>query len=95
MLFINLQQTEYDELQTKLATLHGELIISDNSIRENIRMLASIQGGFYVYDVSKKIELLLDTLNNHPVALLGQSFGDSETAIAAFLQAIIETDTCM
>ncbi|MGN1314265.1 MAG: hypothetical protein ACI4VG_04525 [Lachnospiraceae bacterium] len=94
MRFINLQQAEYDEFQTRLANLHGELIISENSIRESIRMLSGIEGGFYVQDISFKIQYLLDCITEGPAALLGQVFGDSETAVDAFIQAIIETDTC-
>lgn len=91
--YVNLQQSEYEELQTKLATLHEAVLHAEEEIRKKILDLSSLEGGFYVEHISKKIECLLSELQNGPILQLGTVFDGTEYAISGFLQGIIGIDS--
>ncbi len=90
--YINLQQPEFDEVQTKLKELHEELLTAEKDIRNKIVDLTSIDGGFYAALISEKIACLLDELNGGPIAQLEDVFIGSEQAITFFLHGIMEID---
>lgn len=90
--YINLQQSEFDEMQTKLKDLHEELLTAEMNIRSKISDLTSVDGGFYAALISEKIACLLEELNAGPITQLGSVFIGSEQAIAVFLHGIMEID---
>lgn len=91
--YVNLQQSEIDEVQTKLAALHNEILQSERAIRKTVLNLASMEGGFYIASISEKIGSLLDELNNGPVTQMSNCFMGTEEAVSAFVQGIVEIDT--
>jgi len=92
--YVNLQQAEVDEVQTKIAVLHDEIISNEASIRGTVLELASMEGGFYIASISEKINCLLEELKNGPVAQLEDCFVGTEEAVSAFVQGIVGIDTC-
>ena len=93
--YINLQQSEFDEVQTKIENLHALLFAAENGIRESTLTLVSEEGGFYIAGISEKIKCLLDEVKAGPVAHLEKSFMGTEDAVESFVRAVKETDTCM
>lgn len=91
--YVNLQQSEVDEVQTRLATLHQEILQNDAAIRETIMELASMEGGFYIESISEKINCLLEELKSGPIAQLETCFTGTEEAVSAYVQGIIGIDT--
>lgn len=89
---INMQQTEYDELQTNLAALHEEIISGEAAVREKVLDLVSMEGGFYVEDISGKISTLLSSLKSEAVAQLESAFEGTETAISDYVSAVVQID---
>lgn len=57
--YINMQQTEYDELQAKLIKIHEDIIREESEIRSSILELVSNSGEFYVENISAKVSALL------------------------------------
>ncbi|MBR5799868.1 MAG: hypothetical protein IKY23_07375 [Lachnospiraceae bacterium] len=90
--YINMQQEEYDALQRKLATLHEEIISADEAIRKRILALADMDGGFYISEVSRKIQTLMQSLEEGAITILKNSFNDSESTVSVFVNTIIGID---
>lgn len=90
--YINMQQTEYDEIQTKLAALHEEILSNEAEIRELITELTQIEGGFYVNMISIKISSLLSQMRSGPMTRLASVFENTRQAVAAFADAVIQID---
>lgn len=91
--YINLQQTEVDAVQAKLQTMHVEILYYESLIREEVLKLAAMEGGFYISQISEKIDCLLDNLNSGPMVMLKTSFEDAEKALDTFFSAVMETDS--
>lgn len=90
--YINMQQTEYDDLQTKLESLHDDIISGDEKVRTAIETLVSIDGGFHIADVSTKIDTLLESLNTDVMEKLKTVFEDSESAISEYVSTVLLID---
>ncbi len=91
--YINLQQTEYSEFQTKLTTLHETVISTEEELRKKILEVSSLEGGFYVENISNKLEYLLTELQTGAITHLSTVFTGTEQAVVGFLQGIIEIDS--
>lgn len=89
--YINMQQTEYDELQNRLRVLHGEVVKTEQEIRDQIQSLVDYDGGLYVKGISA---IISDILLSMFIAVNGfkNDFEDSEQAVAAFIISVIEAD---
>lgn len=90
--YINMQQTEYDEVQTSLSKLHQDIISGEATIRDKVIALTEIEGGFYVENISLNIRLLLENLKSTALTQMETAFSDTEEAIAAFVDAVIQVD---
>lgn len=90
--YINMQQDEYDELQTKLKTLHEDIISGDETIRKKIEELVDMEGGFYIGDISLKVKALMLSLHAGAMLKLKETFSDSESAISEYVSAVIQLD---
>ncbi len=91
--YVNLQQAEFNDFQTQLATLHTTLITAEEALRTKFLDLSSLEGGFYVENISNKLECLLSELQMGPIIQLNTVFVGTEQAIAGFLQGIIGIDS--
>ncbi|MDO4305128.1 MAG: hypothetical protein Q4D94_14580 [Bacillota bacterium] len=91
--YINMQQTEYDEIQTKLAAIHEEILTGEETIRNKIAELIQIEGGFYVEKISSNVDLLLSRMKEVSDAQLKTAFQNTEQAVEAFADVIIQIDT--
>lgn len=89
--YINMQQTEYDEVQTSLLTIHEEILKAEKEIRNEIWTLINYEGGLYVKGISSNI---MDILLNMSltVSFLQHDFNNSEHAVAEFIASVIEAD---
>lgn len=90
--YINMQQTEYDDLQEKLAEVHNDILKGERKIRNQIDSLVSFDGGFYVKNISNKIVDLLFLMENIVAGDVADSFQNSEQEIAGFVDSVIQTD---
>ncbi len=90
--YINMQQDEYDEIQTKLETLHEDIIREDEAIRKQIEALVDMEGGFHIGDISRKVQSLMLSLHTGPMIRLKDAFGNSESAISEYVSAVIQID---
>lgn len=90
--YINIQQTEYNDLQTNLAVLHEDIIANEAEIRELVKELIEIEGGFYISMISEKISLLMSEMEVAVMEQLKSTFEDTEKAIEDFAGAVIEID---
>lgn len=89
---INLQQTEYDELQTKLTATHLAIEKGEAEIRMACQELVADGGGFFVKDISANVLALLLQMEIIINTSILNEFCNSEQEIATFIQSIIETD---
>lgn len=90
--YINMQQSEYDEVQQKLEALRSEIISGEADIRQRILELTEIEGGFYVEMISEKIGALLNELSWGAMRQRLRASADSKAAIEAFVDAIVQID---
>lgn len=90
--YVNLQQTEYDELQMKLVDIHERVTAAERVVREEIKALVAMEGGFYIEEISNKVRTLLAALEQGPVTQMINVFIASEKGIEAFIEAIKETE---
>lgn len=90
--YINMQQDEYDEIQTKLAALHKEIIAGEREIRRDIHLLIENGGGMYVQKISAKVNMLLAQIGAVVTTDMADCFDLAEVSITDFAEAVIETD---
>lgn len=90
--YINMQETEYDELQVRLAQIHRDILDSEKEIRQDIGALVDLDGGFFVKNISIKITGLLITVNKIMIINITNSFRESEREIANYVDSVIRAD---
>ena len=90
--YINMQQDEYDELQTRLNQVHEDILIGESNIRRDIMLLMQKDGGMYVQNISYKISNLLYQMQVNVVENMSDCFRLSEQAIARFINEVIQSD---
>ena len=90
---VNLQQSEYDTAIEKLNTLHETAIAGIIKISSEIRELSGIEGGFYVEQISAKIDSLLNTLDSGITAPMAVNMESSKTSMDNFAEIITNVDT--
>lgn len=91
---VNLQQSEYDSLITQLETVHGDAISKIEKISSDIRTLSSIDGGFYIDQISEKIATLLDTLDSGIKNPMDMNMQASCESMSDFATIISNVDSC-
>lgn len=89
---INMQQIEYDEIQTSLAALHEEILEGEETIRQKVTELITIEGGFFIKSVSEKIQILLDYMAFYFIAKLKEAYDITDQGISTFVETIIGVD---
>lgn len=89
---INMQQIEYDEIQTSLAALHEEILEGEETIRQKVTELITIEGGFYIKSVSEKLQTLLEYMSFYFVAQLKGVYDVTDQGISTFVETIIGVD---
>lgn len=90
--YINLQQTEYTQLQVMLDQVHEAVIKGEAEIREDICSLVADGGGMYVKDISLKVSNLLYQMETVIAADIFQQFTESQQEIANYLQIVVQND---
>ena len=90
--YINMQETEYDDLQQKLAEMHTAIIAGEKEIREGINSLVEKGGGMYIKDISAKVTITLLYMGISVSTFIASSFHFSEEELAKFVDLIKEAD---
>lgn len=90
--YINMQQDEYDELQTRLNQVHEDILIGESEIRRDIMLLMQKDGGMYVQNISYKISNLLYQMQVNVAENMSDCFSLSEQATAHFINEVIQSD---
>ena len=90
---VNMQQAEYDEVLARMIKLHEEELTSTKNIMKSIRGLCERDGGFYVNQISGKVNMLLNCLEEKVLNELETDFEASRQAMEAFMSAVKEIDT--
>ncbi len=90
--YINMQQDEYDDLQTRLNQVHEDILIGESNIRRDIMLLMQKDGGMYVQNISYKISNLLYQMRVNVAENMSDCFSLSEQAIACFINEVIQSD---
>lgn len=90
---VNLQQSEYDTVMTQLEELHEAVLEKLKAISREIRALSQTEGGFYIEQISDKIDLLLGALETDILSLAETNFTSSVTAMSDFADIILNVDT--
>lgn len=85
---LNMQQTEYDEIQVKLEALHENVVADARDIMDKIRMVCEKEGGFYVNKISAKINALLECVEGQVLAELEANFEAEKTALEALIVSV-------
>lgn len=90
--YINMQQEEYDAVQTSLETLHADILSGEAAIREKIEELVQMDGGFYVKEISQGIEQLLMEMRWIMTVHITDTFTNTEEAIASYVDVVTRID---
>lgn len=90
---INLQQSEYNPIQTQLKELHETALKRIRSISNEIRNLSQVDGGFYIDKLSNKVDFLLNVLESDILTLVETNFDSVEASISNFANIIANVDT--
>ena len=90
---VNMQQAEYDEVLARMIKLHEEELTSTKNIMKSIRGLCERDGGFYVNQISGKVNMLLNCLEEKVLNELDTDFEASRQTMEAFMSAVKEIDT--
>lgn len=90
---VNMQQTEYDEVLSRIIAIHQEELSGVRDIIKNIRTLCEKEGGFYVNQISEKVNMLLDSVEGQVISELETNFEVSRQAMETFMSAVKEIDS--
>lgn len=90
---VSMQQAEYDEVLARMIKLHEEELTSTKNIMKSIRGLCERDGGFYVNQISGKVNMLLNCLEEKVLNELETDFEASRQTMEAFMSAVKEIDT--
>ena len=90
---VNMQQAEYDEVLARMIKLHEEELTSTKNIMKSIRGVCERDGGFYVNQISGKVNMLLNCLEEKVLNELETDFEASRQTMEAFMSAVKEIDT--
>ena len=90
---VNMQQAEYDEVLARMIKLHEEELTSTKNIMKSIRGLCERDGGFYVNQISGKVNMLLNCLEEKVLNELETDFEASRQTMESFMSAVKEIDT--
>lgn len=90
---VNLQQNEYDTVIEKLKVLHENAITEISRLSGEVRNLSQLKGGFYIEQISAKIDALLETLDTGIMTLVAENMELSEESMSDFAETILNVDT--
>lgn len=90
---INMQQTEYDEMQQKLTELHQAELESIRKVIKDIRGVCTYGGDFYVNQISTKVSAIMNCLESQVVSMLEKDFSGSEGDLALLINDLKEYDS--
>ncbi len=90
--YMNMQQIEYDEIQTKLEALHEEILTGEETIRNKIMELTQIEGGFYVEQISANVINLLIYMNACVMSQIKDAFEAVDQGVGTFVNTVTGVD---
>lgn len=90
--YVNVQKQEYADLQAGLEAIHQKVLAYEESVRTCIDGLMELEGGFYVGQISNKVQEILQSFTTMVSIPLKTNFSNSERAISMFLDAIQNND---
>ena len=90
--YVNLQQQEYDEIRSSLEKLHEEILGAEASVRSKVLQLTEMEGGFYIANISARVDALLGYLQGGPVNGMKAAFEHTLEAVDTFVETIVQTD---
>ena len=60
--YVNVQKQEYADLQAGLEAIHQKVLADEESVRTCIDGLMELEGGFYVGQISNKVQEIFQTV---------------------------------
>lgn len=89
---LNVQQTEFDEVQIRFNALHEEVLADSRDIMEMIRSVCDVEGEFYTDKISQKINMLMDCIEGEILTSLESNYEAEKTAMETFIASIKAMD---
>lgn len=90
--YVNLQQTELDEVCARLAEVHMDIYSAVVSLNQEILYLTGYGGGMYAEKYSLKMQDVMNLLNNTIAVMWESVLTDEETFCDAFIADIKRID---
>lgn len=90
---VNLRENEYQVIVSELSKMHTEQMQNIKEIVSELQKLVTSNDSFTANHTSKKILDILDVLSDDILALLQQSFQDSEAGVANMILSMTTTDS--
>ncbi len=89
---IGLKEAEYQEMQTTLPQIHGDNIEQINNVLTKIQTLNQQGGGFYLTEITPKVNKLIEELENIKSSM-NSIYEANEEIVASFVKTIDNYDT--
>lgn len=89
---LNMQQSEYDEIQVRMDALHQEILDGTQEIMIKISELCEIEGGFYIAQISSKIEMLLGCIKGQILEEFELYYETERIAVETLIASIRNID---
>lgn len=90
---VNMQQSEYDGILSKLTALHETQLQEMRNIAVCFQNLCEASGGFYVEKISEKVNLLMEEFESQILSGAEKGFQASEMAMNKYMSSIKNIDT--
>lgn len=89
---VNMQQEEYDELLKNLKELHEEEIDHVKELLKKVKKLCRNDGDFYVTQISEKMAMLSQCIEEQIIDSLLQSFDEEMQILETCIQVVKTID---
>lgn len=91
--YVNLQQTELDEVCKKLEEVHKSTLDAVSSVQTEVLLLSCFEGGMYTKLYSQKLQDMMSIIFGNILEMWKTVLADEETFSSAFVEKIKGIDT--
>lgn len=89
---VGLKDTEYQDLMANLPQIHEDNLEQIEKVLTKIELLNQQGGGFYLTEITPKVEKLVEELRNIK-SMMGTAYETTENIVSSFIRVVDNYDT--
>lgn len=89
---VGLKDAEYQDLMANLPQIHEDNLEQIEKVLTKIELLNQQGGGFYLTEITPKVEKLVEELRNIK-SMMGTAYETTENIVSSFIRVVDNYDT--